>query len=71
MAPPRVLVNAAGVNPRDALLVRARDADVEECVRTNLLGTMYLTRAVATSALRRRSGAAGSGALKVAVSTGA
>jgi 3-oxoacyl-[acyl-carrier protein] reductase len=55
LGPPTVLVNAAGIN-HDALLVRAKDADLEELVKTNLLGAMYTCRAVSRVMMSKRRG---------------
>mmetsp|Transcript_3254 Transcript_3254/g.4694 ORF Transcript_3254/g.4694 Transcript_3254/m.4694 type:complete len:245 (+) Transcript_3254:73-807(+) len=48
-----VLVNAAGIT-KDGLLVRQRDAHIEEVIGTNLIGTMYLTRAVVKGMLKSK-----------------
>lgn len=54
--PTSMLVNAAGV-ARDSLLLRCGDDDVDDVVRTNLLGSLYCCRAAARSMLRQRHGA--------------
>lgn len=54
-APVSVLVNAAGVS-RDSLLVRASDDDIHGTVRTNLVGTMLMSRGVVKDMVRARGG---------------
>lgn len=52
---PTIVVNAAGV-ARDALLLRARDSDVNDLIATNLLGPIHVSRAAANMMLRLRQG---------------
>jgi 3-oxoacyl-[acyl-carrier protein] reductase len=49
------LVNNAGII-RPALLASMSDADVDEVVRTNLLGTIFCTRAALSPMIRQRGG---------------
>ena len=51
-----ILVNNAGIT-RDGLLVRMKDEDWDEVMRTNLKGAFNFTRAVARGMMRRRGGA--------------
>ncbi len=50
-----VLVNNAGITC-DKLLVSAQSADIEPLIRTNLLGTIYVTRAAAKQMVQQRWG---------------
>ena len=50
-----VLVNNAGIT-RDQLLVRMKDDDWDEVMDTNLRGVFLMTRAVAKSMMRQKSG---------------
>jgi 3-oxoacyl-[acyl-carrier protein] reductase len=50
-----VLVNNAGIT-RDQLLVRMKDDDWDQVLDTNLRGVFLMTRAVAKSMMRQRSG---------------
>jgi len=50
-----VLVNNAGIT-RDNLLLRMKDEDWDEVMRTNLKGAFNFTRAVARGMMRRREG---------------
>ncbi len=50
-----VLVNNAGIT-RDNVLVRLKDEDWDEVMATNLKGTFNMTRAVARSMMKARSG---------------
>ncbi len=50
-----ILVNNAGIT-RDNLLVSMDAEDIEAVIRTNLLGVIYPTKAVAMHMVRRRSG---------------
>jgi 3-oxoacyl-[acyl-carrier protein] reductase len=52
-----ILVNAAGVL-RESLLMLAPDAGLEESLRTNVLGTMFLARAAVRPMIRDRRGGA-------------
>ena len=54
-ASPSVLVNAAGMT-RDSLLLRLNDADLDEMLRTNLVGPVHMTKAVAKGMMQRRAG---------------
>lgn len=49
------LVNAAGVS-KDSLLLRLRDAELDELLLTNLVGPMQMTRAAAKGMLQQREG---------------
>ena len=49
------LVNNAGINQPN-LLMSATDDEIDTMIRTNLLGTMYCTRAVIPIMLRQRGG---------------
>jgi 3-oxoacyl-[acyl-carrier protein] reductase len=49
------LINAAGVS-KDSLLLRLRDAELDELLLTNLVGPMQMTRAAAKGMLQRREG---------------
>lgn len=49
------LVNNAGIT-RDALLVRMRDEDWDDVLKTNLSGTFYFSRAVAKIMMKQREG---------------
>jgi 3-oxoacyl-[acyl-carrier protein] reductase len=51
-----ILVNNAGIT-RDGLLVRMSDEDWDSVIRTNLTGAFTMTRAVAKSMMKARSGA--------------
>lgn len=55
MGPPAILVNNAGIT-RDNLLVRMKDEEWEEVLRTNLSGAFFLMRSVARGMMRRRDG---------------
>ncbi|ORX52483.1 NAD(P)-binding protein [Hesseltinella vesiculosa] len=50
-----VLVNAAGI-AKDSLLIKLQDDDLQEIIRTNLMGTMYVSQHVAKSMIRKRQG---------------
>lgn len=50
-----ILVNNAGIT-RDNLLVGMEYTDIESVIRTNLLGVIYPTQAVAIQMMRQRSG---------------
>lgn len=50
-----ILVNNAGI-VRDALLVRMKDSDWDDVLRTNLTGTANCIRAVARQMMKQRSG---------------
>jgi len=50
-----ILVNNAGIT-RDGLLVRMKDDDWEEVIKTNLTGTFYFSRAVAKTMMKQREG---------------
>ena len=50
-----VVVNSAGIK-KDALLLRTKTVDIQDVISTNLLGSMYTTRAVLKSMLQRRTG---------------
>lgn len=49
------LVNAAGVS-KDSLLLRLRDAELDELLLTNLVGPVQMTRAVARGMMQQRRG---------------
>ena len=53
---PLLLVNAAGVST-DALLLRSKPSELEQQLRTNLLGAMLAARAAARPMVRARAGA--------------
>lgn len=55
MGTPSILVNNAGVT-RDNVVMRLKDEDWEQVLRTNLSGAFYMTRAVSRGMMRRRSG---------------
>lgn len=50
-----ILVNNAGIT-RDGLLIRMKDEDWDEVIRTNLKGAFNFTRAVTKGMMRRRDG---------------
>ena len=50
-----ILVNNAGIT-RDTLLVRMKDADWDEVMQVNLRGAFLMTRAVAKTMIRQKSG---------------
>jgi len=50
-----ILVNNAGVT-RDTLLVRMKDSDWDDVIRTNLTGTASCVRAVARQMMKQKSG---------------
>lgn len=50
-----ILVNNAGIT-RDNLLMSMEPEDIEAVIRTNLLGVIYPTKAVAMQMMRQRSG---------------
>jgi len=50
-----ILVNNAGIT-RDTLLVRMKNEDWDEVLRTNLTGTFYCSRAAAKVMMRQREG---------------
>ncbi|TMW55687.1 hypothetical protein Poli38472_010569 [Pythium oligandrum] len=54
--PIQALVNAAGIS-KDSLLVRLKDAELEELLLTNLVGPVQLSKAVAKSMMQQRKGA--------------
>ncbi|KAG7386266.1 reductase [Phytophthora pseudosyringae] len=54
-ADPSALVNAAGVS-KDGLLLRLKDADLDELLLTNLVGPVHLCKAVARGMMQRRQG---------------
>ncbi|KAF4319257.1 hypothetical protein BBO99_00009564 [Phytophthora kernoviae] len=49
------LVNAAGVS-KDSLLLRLRDAELDELLLTNLVGPLHMCKAVAKGMMQRRHG---------------
>ena len=51
---PNILVNCAGITGRDALLVRSQAEGIRDVVETNLLGSLYLSRAVSKAMLREK-----------------
>ena len=51
------VVNAAGI-AASRLLVRSSDAEVHDIVSTNLMGSLYVSRAAARSMMRRKRGGA-------------
>lgn len=55
VGPVDVLVNNAGIT-RDQLLVRMKDDDWDQVLDTNLRGVFLMTRAVAKSMMRQKSG---------------
>ncbi|KAI9031626.1 carbonyl reductase family member 4-like protein [Phycomyces nitens] len=54
-SPPQYLVNAAGI-ARDGLLIQLKEKDLEDTIKTNLLGTIHMCRLVAKSMVRKRQG---------------
>ena len=52
---PTVLVNAAAIN-QDSLLMRAKVRDIEDMVRTNLLGPIFASKAVSKLMVQQRQG---------------
>ncbi|KAG1691044.1 hypothetical protein DVH05_027326 [Phytophthora capsici] len=54
-AGPSALVNAAGIS-KDSLLLRLKDADLDELLRTNLVGPVHMCKAVAKGMMQRRQG---------------
>ncbi|CAI5735543.1 unnamed protein product [Peronospora destructor] len=54
-ASPSALINAAGMS-KDSLLLRLKDADLEELLFTNLMGPVHLSKAVAKGMMQRRQG---------------
>lgn len=55
MGSPTILVNNAGVT-RDNLVMRLKDEDWEQVLRTNLSGAFFMTRAVSRGMMKSRSG---------------
>lgn len=55
LGPITILVNNAGIT-RDGLLMRMKDADIEEVFRTNLNALFYTCRAAARGMLKERHG---------------
>eukprot|EP00696_Hemimastix_kukwesjijk_P000822 gnl/Hemi2/11075_TR3814_c0_g1_i1.p2 gnl/Hemi2/11075_TR3814_c0_g1~~gnl/Hemi2/11075_TR3814_c0_g1_i1.p2 ORF type:complete len:218 (-),score=59.81 gnl/Hemi2/11075_TR3814_c0_g1_i1:97-750(-) len=55
LGPVDVLLNCAGISV-DGLCLRAKDADLAAMAATNLLGPIYLCRAVAKTMMRKKSG---------------
>lgn len=55
LGPPDILVNNAGI-ARDNLLVRLKDEDWDEVLRTNLRGAFLMMRAVSRGMMKRRTG---------------
>jgi 3-oxoacyl-[acyl-carrier protein] reductase len=54
-AGPSALVNAAGIS-KDGLLLRLKDAELDELLLTNLVGPMHMCKAVARGMMQRRQG---------------
>ncbi|CAI5731536.1 unnamed protein product [Hyaloperonospora brassicae] len=52
---PAALVNAAG-GTKDSLLLRLQQADLDELLLTNLVGPLYMSKAVAKGMIERRRG---------------
>uniref|UniRef100_M4B319 Ketoreductase domain-containing protein n=1 Tax=Hyaloperonospora arabidopsidis (strain Emoy2) TaxID=559515 RepID=M4B319_HYAAE len=52
---PVALVNAAGMT-KDSLLLRLQQADLDELLLTNLVGPLYMSKAVAKGMMERRLG---------------
>jgi len=55
MGPVGVLVNAAGI-AKDSLLVHVKDIHLQEVMGTNVMGTVYTTRAVVKSMMKHKYG---------------
>lgn len=55
MGPVSILVNNAGIT-RDNLVMRLKDEDWEQVLRTNLSGAFYMIRAVSRGMMKRRAG---------------
>ena len=53
--PPTVLVNAAGVS-LDRLLLQTRQDDITTQIQTNLVGSIYTTKAVLKHMIKERAG---------------
>lgn len=51
----KILINAAGIN-KDSLLVRSKTTDIETIIQTNLVGSMYTSKAVLKSMIQQREG---------------
>jgi len=49
------LINAAGIN-KDSLLLRSRDSDIEATLSTNLLGAIFMSRAVLKTMIQQKQG---------------
>ncbi|KAF9133324.1 reductase [Mortierella sp. 14UC] len=56
VAPVDFLVNSAGI-ARDSLLIAHAAQDIENVISTNLMGTIWLNKAVAKGMMRRKRGA--------------
>ncbi|KAF9107317.1 reductase [Mortierella sp. GBA35] len=56
VAPVDFLVNSAGI-ARDSLLIAHSSHDIENVISTNLMGTIWLNKAVAKGMMRRKKGA--------------
>ncbi|KAG0276619.1 reductase [Linnemannia exigua] len=56
VAPVDFLINSAGI-ARDSLLIAHASQDIENVISTNLLGTIWLNKAVAKGMMRRKKGA--------------
>ncbi|KAF4149181.1 Enoyl-(Acyl carrier protein) reductase [Phytophthora infestans] len=52
---PSALVNAAGIS-KDSLLLRLKDAELDELLLTNLVGPVHMCKAVAKRMMQRRQG---------------
>ncbi|MGH7539540.1 MAG: 3-oxoacyl-[acyl-carrier-protein] reductase [Gemmatimonadota bacterium] len=55
VGPPAILVNNAGIT-RDNIVVRMKDEEWEEVLRTNLSGAFYMIRAATRGMMKRREG---------------
>jgi NAD(P)-dependent dehydrogenase (short-subunit alcohol dehydrogenase family) len=55
VGPIDICVNAAGVN-FDNLLVRMRDEQIQEIINTNLVGSIFVSKAVARGMIQRNRG---------------
>ncbi|KAF9907645.1 reductase [Linnemannia zychae] len=56
VAPVDFMVNSAGI-ARDSLLIAHASQDIENVISTNLMGTIWLNKAVAKGMMRRKRGA--------------
>ncbi|KAG0030369.1 reductase [Podila clonocystis] len=56
IGPVDFLINSAGI-ARDSLLIAHSNQDMENVINTNLMGTIWLNKAVAKGMMRRRKGA--------------